>query len=290
MSVADKRMAGRVCLITGATSGIGRVTARALAERGATVVLVGRDPIRAQETTAQIRQQTGNAQVDYLLADLSAQAQVRQLAEQFSKRYSQLHVLVNNAGSMFLSRRESADGLEKTLALNYLAPFLLTNLLRDALKASVPARIINVTSLEHMGKQIPFDDLQTTHRRYQPLQVYGQSKLAIVLFTYELARRLAGTGVTANALHPGVVASNFGRADNLLMRIGMPLMRPFFLTPEAGAETMIYLATAPEVAEVSGKYFVRRRPVSSSPASYDQEAARRLWEASAQLTGLAATL
>lgn len=286
MAASDESMQGRICLITGATSGIGRVTAQALAQRGATVVLVARSEARAQSTRTQVVQQTGNAKVEYLLADLSVQAQVRQVAQAFKQRYTRLHVLVNDAGAMFWSRRETADGLEMTFALNHLAPFLLTNLVLDTLKTSAPARIVTVASAAHTGAQIPFDDLQQTHHRYRPLRVYGESKLANLLFTYELARRLEGTQVSANALHPGFVATNFARGDNRLMQLLVPLSRPFAISPEEGADTAIYLATSPEVEGISGQYFVKRRPARSSPASYDRDAARRLWKISAQLTGL----
>jgi NAD(P)-dependent dehydrogenase (short-subunit alcohol dehydrogenase family) len=284
-----EHMQGKICLVTGATSGIGRVTAQALAEQGATVVLVARDAARAQATVAEIKRQTGNPTVDYLLADLSAQAQVRQVAAQFMERYAQLHVLVNNAGALFTRRRETADGMEMTFALNHLAPFLLTHLLLDTVKVSAPARIVTVASAAHIGAQIPFDDLQQTHHRYQPLRVYGQTKLANLLFTYELARRLPGTQVTANALHPGFVATNFARGDSALLRLAMPLTRPFAISPQEGAQTSIYLATSPDVEVVSGEYFVTCKPARSSDASYDEQAARRLWDVSAQLTGVAVT-
>ncbi len=297
MSAPNEHIADTICLVTGATSGIGRATAQGLARHGMTVVLVARDEARARSTVSQITQQTDNPKIDYLLADLSSQAQIRQLAAAFTERYPRLHVLVNNVGALFWRRRQTGDGLEMTFALNHLAPFLLTNLLLDTLcagsseprKASAPARIITTASAAHEGEAIPFDDLQQTHHRYQPLRVYGQTKLANLLFTYELARRLEGTGVTANAFHPGFVASNIARGDSRLMGLVVPVTRPFAISPEEGAQTAIYLATSPEVEGVSGQYFVKQKPVRSSAASYDQEAARRLWEISAQLTGLAAT-
>jgi NAD(P)-dependent dehydrogenase (short-subunit alcohol dehydrogenase family) len=287
MTAADDSMHGKVCLVTGATAGIGRATARGLAERGATVVIVARDEARAQSTTGEITRQTGNRAVHYLLADLSSQEQVRRVAGQYIAQYGQLHVLVNNAGAMFWRRRETVDGLEWTFALNHLAPFLLTNLLLDSLKASAPARVVTVASAAHQGTTIPFDDLQQAHHRYRALRVYGQSKLATILFTYELARRMEGSGVTANALHPGFVATTFGSGGSRLMAYAVPLIRPFFIGPEQGAQTSVYLATAPEVEGVTGKYFIKRAPARSSPASYDQTAAQRLWQASVELTGLA---
>ena len=281
-------MAGRICLITGATSGIGLVTARALARRGATVALVGRDEARSRAAVEAIRQQTGNSEVDYLLADFGSLAAIRGLAEAFQRRYGALHVLVNNAGVLPWSRQETADKLEMTFAVNHLAPFLLTNLLLDTLRASAPARVVTVASDAHMGATIPFDDLQHTWGRYQWLRVYGESKLANIMFTYALARRLAGSGVTANTLHPGVVATRIYRSQNRLFNFAtMRVMPVFALSPEQGARTSIYLASSPEVATVSGQYFVKRRPKRSWKASYDEAAQERLWTVSEQLTGLA---
>lgn len=272
-------------MVTGATSGIGAVTARVLAEKGATVVVVGRNAEKCQATANHIKQQTGNPKVEFLLADLSVQEAIRQLAEQFQSRYQRLDVLVNNAGGFFLTRQQSADGLEMTFALNHLGYFLLTNLLLDRLKASAPARIVNVSSDAHHGTKINFDDLQS-RQRYAPMQVYGQSKLANLLFTYELARRLEGTGVTANALHPGFVATNLAANNGWLARLFLPLVHLFAISAEAGAQTSIYLATSPEVERVTGQYFVNKQPVRSSPESYDRSAASRLWQVSAELTGL----
>jgi NAD(P)-dependent dehydrogenase (short-subunit alcohol dehydrogenase family) len=286
-AIPDESMQGRVCLITGATLGIGRVTATALAQRGASVVLVARDRQRAQTTVAAIQEQTSNPDVDYLLADLASQAQVRRLAADFLARHDRLHVLVNNAGAVLMQRRQTVDGLEMTFAVNHLAPFLLTNLLLDTLRASAPARVVTVSSMAHRGVAIPFDDLQQT-QGYHPWTVYGQTKLANLLFTYELARRLEGSGVTANALHPGFVASGFNKNNGPLMTFAMTLARPFAISVERGAQTSIYLATSPDVATVSGKYFVNSRPASSSPQSYDEQAQRRLWEVSEHLTGLSA--
>ena len=286
MTAADDSMHGKMCLVTGATSGIGRATAHGLAERGATVVIVARDEARAQSTAGEITRQTGNRAVYYLLADLSSQEQIRRVAGQYIAQYGQLHVLVNNAGAMFWRRRETVDGLEWTFALNHLAPFLLTNLLLDSLRASAPARVVTVASAAHQGTTIPFDDLQQVRHRYRALRVYGQSKLATILFTYELARRMEGSGVTANALHPGFVATTFGSGGSRLMAYAVPVIRPFFIGPEQGAQTSVYLATAPEVEGVTGKYFIKRAPARSSPASYDQTAAQRLWQTSAELTGL----
>ncbi len=268
-------MIGKICLVTGATDGIGKVTVRALAERGATVIGVGRDPAKIQAVLTEVGQMPGS--LEFLTADLSSQAQIRALAEEFKSRYDRLHVLVNNAGALFTTYRESVDGIEMTFALNHLAYFLLTNLLLDRLIAGAPARIVNVSSDAHQGSAINFDDLGY-RRQYSGWSAYGASKLANILFTYELARRLDGTGVTVNAVHPGFVDTNFQRAAGLDMR--------GHLTPEEGADTQVWLATAPEVAGVTGRYFVRRRDTPSSEASYDAATARRLWEVSARMVGL----
>ncbi|HEY7340929.1 MAG TPA: SDR family oxidoreductase [Ktedonobacterales bacterium] len=281
-------MRGKICLITGATSGIGLVTARELAALGATVAMVGRNETKTRAAVEAIRQQTGNAEVDYLLADLSSQDAIRGVADAFQRRYGALHVLVNDAGVMLWRREEAANGLEMTFAVNHLAPFLLTNLLLDTLRASAPARVVSVASDAHMGASIPFDDLQHKQGRYQWLKVYGQTKLANIMFTYALARRLAGSGVTANALHPGVVATGIYRSTNGLFNGMTKAVMPIFaLSPEKGAETSIYLASSPEVATVSGQYFYKCKPKRSSQASYDVAAQERLWQVSEQLTGLA---
>lgn len=279
-------MKDKVCLVTGATAGLGRATARQLARQGATVIVVGRDREKSRATVSDIKQQTGNPNVESMLADLSVQEEVRALAGQFKSKYQSLNVLVNNAGAIFLRRQESADGIEMTFALNHLSYFLLTNLLLDTLKASAPARIINVSSRAHVRVSgLNFDDLQN-RKGYAGQQVYGQSKLANVLFTYELARRLEGSRITVNALHPGFVATRFATNNGVLARLARPLLDLFAINVEEGAQTMVYLATSPEVEGMTGKYFYRQQAISSSPASYDEEAARRLWEVTATMTGL----
>ena len=280
-------LAGKVCMVTGATSGIGKVTARELAQRGAVVVVVGRNEARSEAAVSQIRQQTANPSVDYLLADLSSQQEIRRLAGEFESRYSRLDVLVNNAGAIMLSRRESADGIEMTFALNHLAYFLLTNLLLDRLKSSAPARIINVSSNSHERAKLDFDDLQN-RRRYRGWRAYAWSKLENILFSYELARRLEGTGVTVNALHPGLVGTNFLANNGVLGRFLKMLVAIKGMSPEQGARTSIYLATSPEVETLTGRYFFQELEVPSSVASYDEDDARRLWQLSAELTGLVA--
>jgi NAD(P)-dependent dehydrogenase (short-subunit alcohol dehydrogenase family) len=276
----------RICLITGATSGIGRVTARELARRGMRVVLVGRDAARAEATATAIARETGSSAVEYLVADLSAQAQVHALADSFRQRHERLHVLVNDAGAVFAHREVTVDGLERTLALNHLAPFLLTNLLLETLQASGPARIVTVASAAHNGATLNFADLQHVQGAYRPFQVYGQSKLANILFTYELARRLQGTSVTANTLHPGFVSSNFGKSEGGLWKPLFTLLRPFMIGVERGAQTSVYVASSPEVEGTTGQYFVKSKPARSSRQSYDESAQHRLWDVSARLAGL----
>ena len=279
-------MQGKICLVTGATSGIGFVTAQALAHQGATVVLVGRNPERAATAVSSIQQATGNPHVACLMADLSVQDQVRQLAGEFQRRYARLDVLLNNAGAFFSMRSLSVDGIEMTLALNHLAYFLLTHLLLDTLKATPAARIVNVASDAHRNAQFDFADPQGG-QNYRGWRAYSQSKLANLLFTYELARRLADTDTTANAVHPGFVATRFGHNNRGLVGLFVWLAQCTALSPEQGAETLIHLATSPDAARVTGVYFVKKQPVRSSAASYDATAAQRLWQLSAELTGLA---
>jgi NAD(P)-dependent dehydrogenase (short-subunit alcohol dehydrogenase family) len=276
-------MKNKICLITGATSGIGQAAALALSQMGATVVVVGRSEERCQNTVANIQRETGNFYVNYLLADLSVQSQVRQLAENFKSRYKRLDVLVNDAGAIFLRRQLSADGIEMTFAVNHLAYFLLTNLLLDTLKTSAPARVVNVASNSHLGQHLDFDNLQLK-RGYNPMRAYGRSKLCNLYFTYELARRLEGTGVTVNAMHPGFVHTNMAANNGWLVSLFLPLIHRNSLTPEQGARTAVYLASSPDVETVTGKYFVREREVASDPVSYDQAAAKRLWEVSEKMT------
>lgn len=287
MPEPQNTMSEKIVFVTGATSGIGAVTARRLAALGATLVMVGRDREKSDRVANDIRQRTGNSKVIYLVGDLSSQKDLRRLVDEFKNHFDRLDVLVNNAGAVFLSRHESVDGIEMTLALNHLNYFLLTNLLMDRLIASAPARIVNVSSAAHNGARLNFDDLENK-KGYNGMRAYGQSKLANLLFTYELARRLEGKGVTVNALHPGFVASNFAKNNLGILRPLMSLIQFAAISPEEGAQTSFYLATSPGVEGVSGKYFINQKAVSSSPASYDEAAARRLWETSEQMTGLAA--
>jgi len=280
-------MSGSRVLITGGSGGIGRATALGLAARGAHVAITGRDRARADAAARDIRQ-AGAATVDVFIADMSVQSEVRRLAEEVAQRLPGLHVLVNNVGGYWHTRQLTADGLERTFALNQLAPFLLTNLLLDGLREAAPSRVITVSSNAHSMGRIDFDDLQG-ERSYSGFRAYSQSKLANVLFTYELSRRLRDTGVTANVLHPGVVNTSFGAEESgTLQRMLTPLMRPFMKSPQQGAETSIRLAADPGLEQVTGRFFANGVPRKSSPRSYDQAVAARLWRVSADLVGLPA--
>jgi NAD(P)-dependent dehydrogenase (short-subunit alcohol dehydrogenase family) len=285
MTETSGSMAGKICLVTGASGGMGFETARALARQGAHVVLVGHNVERGEAALRRIHAEDEKMSVEFMLADLSVQDQIRLLAKGVREGFDHLDVLVNNAGGFFLRWRESADGFEMTWALDYLNYFLLTNLLLDLLKASSPARIVCVSSAMHEGAEIRFDDLQF-EKGYSSWKAYGQAKLADLIFTYELARRLEGSGVTANALHPGFVATNIGPQHWLLR----PLMKIVYAfgarSPQEGAQTSIYLASSPEVEGVSGRYFVDSKPVRSSEASYNRETAQWLWDISLRMTGL----
>ena len=281
-------MTGKTCLVTGATAGIGRETARELAHMGATVVLAGRDPAKCAATAIDIREETRNPAVEYLVADLSRQEQVRRLAAGFKERHQRLDVLVNNAGAFQMGRSNSADGIEMTFALNHLSYFLLTNLLLDVLVASAPARVVNVASASHQKARLNLSDVHDPGR-YFGFRAYGRSKLCNVLFTYELARRLEGTGVTANALHPGLVATNFLTNNGPFGRFLNYFLRIRGTSVQAGASTPVYAASSPLMDGVSGKYLIKEQPVRSSKRSYDESLAAGLWELSAKLTGIPST-
>jgi NAD(P)-dependent dehydrogenase (short-subunit alcohol dehydrogenase family) len=278
-------MGGKVVLITGGTSGIGKAAATALAGMGATVVITGRNEERGKRALQEIREESGNDGVELILADLTVQDEVRRLAEELRERHNQLEVLVNNAGLVLSERTETPDGIETQLAINHLAPFLLTNLLLDLLKESAPSRIVTVSSDAHRWAKIDLDDLQS-RKRYRGMQVYGKTKLANIMFTYELAERLEGTGVTANCMHPGGVNTNFGNNQGGPMNLLFRLFKPFMRSPEQGADTLIYLASSPEVEGMTGKYLVDRKVKAASDAAYDETMQKKLWEASEELTGL----
>lgn len=275
----------RVVMVTGANSGIGKAASLALAKKGATVVMVARNKERGERARSEIIRKSQNNSVDLLLADLSSLESVRILASEFQKKYSKLHVLINNAGLFNQRRRVTADGYENTFATNYLASFLLTNLQLSLLKASAPSRIINVSSVGHYNGHINFEDLNL-EKEYGGWKAYGQSKLALVLFTHELAKKLLGTGVTVNAVHPGTVATNiwsrpFGPASFIMV-----LPKLFMTSPEKGAETIVYLASSPDVKDLNGEYVEKLKAKKSSDESYDEEIAQRLWDVSAKLTHL----
>ena len=286
MVESNTSMAGRCVLITGGSAGIGKATALGLAALGARVAITSRDRARAEVAAIEIRRATGNPDVDAFGADLSSQAEVRRLAAEVLDAFPRLDVLVNNVGGYWASRHVTADGLEHTFAVNHLAAFLLTELLLDRLKASAPARIVTVSSNAQSLGRIDFEDLQG-ERRYSGQDAYNQSKLANVMVAFELARRLAGTGVTANVLHPGVVNSGFGAEDpSRIFKYLVPFWRPFMKTPQQGAATSIYLASSPEVEGVTGTYFANGRPRTANKASHDIAAAARLWQVSARLVSL----
>jgi len=277
---------GRVCAITGASSGLGYETALALARRGATVAMLCRSEERGEQARAAITAKTGNADLHVVHCDHANLDTVRSAAAELLARFDALHVLVNNAGLMLSQRRITVDDLEETFQVNHLSAFLLTDLLRDRLVASAPARVITVSSVAHRAGLLDFDDLQSV-RFYDGWSVYARSKLANVLFTYELARRLQGTSVTANTLHPGIVRTGFGHNNGLVMQAFMTVTQlpPLAVSSRRGARTQVWLAAAPEVEDCSGRYYVRRRERRSSRTSHDADSQRRLWDASVALLG-----
>ena len=276
-------MVGKIVMITGGTGGIGKATAIGLARLGARVGITGRDVTRTGQVAADIRAASGNPEVDAFAADMSSQAEVRRLAVAVLETYPRLDVLINNVGGFWAHRHPTADGLERTFALNHLAPFLLTNLLLDRLKASAPARVVTVSSGAQSAGRIDFDDLQSA-RNYSGQRAYSQSKLANIMFTNELARRLEGTGVTATSVHPGVVRTNFGAEDQAwLFTVVSHVVLPFLKTPAQGAQTSIYLASSPDVDGVTGQFFANGKPRTANKVAYDTDMTARLWQVSADL-------
>ena len=282
-TAGDRRLRGRSCVVTGATAGIGRAAALGLARLGARVVVVGRDAARGQETLAALR--AVPAEAELVLGDFATRAGVDRVAEEILARCPELHVLVNNAGVFQISRSATPDGLETTFAVNHLAPFQLTARLLPRLRASAPARIVNVASDAHHWGPLDLADLQSERER-RAMRVYGRSKTANILFTRELARRLAGSGVTVNAVHPGAVATRLGRGHGLLLDAVQRLVTLFMRSPERGADTVVHLASSPELARTSGAYFADRRERTPAPHARDEGVARRLWDASESLTGV----
>ncbi len=275
-------MKNKTVVITGITSGIGRFTAVDLASRGARLVLIARNKARADETIEEIRKKTGNKNIALFIADLSVMEDIRKVTAEIIRKYPVIDVLINCAGMVFPKRYESSEGIEMTFALNHLGYFMLTNRLVEHLKAAPSARIINVASEAQRSGQIHFDDLNLENG-YSAFKAYSQSKLANVIFTYELARRLEGTRVTANAVHPGVVNTRFGRDFNGIWKILFAFVKPFMRNVEKGAETVIWLAVSPEVEGVSGKYFTDKKQIRSTDISYDKEIADRLWKVSEEM-------
>jgi NAD(P)-dependent dehydrogenase (short-subunit alcohol dehydrogenase family) len=278
-------MSDKIVLITGANSGIGKVASLALAKMGAQVVMVARNKERGEAARAEIVKESGNSSVDLLLADLSSLESVRQLSREFQSKYRRLDVLVNNAGLFNQRRNVTVDGYENTFETNYLSSFLLSNLLLDLLKKSAPSRIINVSSVGHYNGHINFDDLNL-EKNYGGWKAYGQSKLALVLFTHQLAKKLEGTGVTVNALHPGTVATHIWSRPLGPFGFIMALPKLFMISPQKGADTIVYLAASDEAANISGEYLEKSRVKKSSDESYDDDVAQRLWEVSSKLTHL----
>jgi NAD(P)-dependent dehydrogenase (short-subunit alcohol dehydrogenase family) len=279
-------MKGKTIVATGATSGIGEAAVIALAGLGARIVIVARDEARAKATMRKLEAKAPGLGHCMHLADLSSMAEARRVGAAIAASELRIDVLINNAGALFSHRRVTPEGLELTFALNHMAYFVLTEALRETLIASAPARVVSTASDAHRGMNLDFGDLQSA-RSYNGLRAYGRSKLANILFTRELARRLAGRRVTANCLHPGVVATRFGQSSGGWAARLFPLLRPFFISPENGADTIIYLASSPEVADTTGAYFVKRRITEPSGAARDDEAAERLWQASEALAGAA---
>jgi len=278
-------MTGKICLVTGGNSGIGKATAIGLAKMGATVVIVSRSREKGEIAVNDIIGKSENKNVEMIQADMSSQDSIHQLADEFKAQHKKLHLLINNAGVYLTKRTTTPDGFESTFAVNHLGPFLLTSLLLDILKASAPSRIVNVTSDAHKGANIHFDDLQG-EKRFSGWQAYGQSKLAMILYTHELAKKLEGTGVTVNSAHPGVVRTNFAKNNGGLVMLGFRFLGMFFISPDSAAKRILYVATSPDLDGVTGKYFAKMHEVKSSQGSYDDDSAKRLWQVSEQLAHL----
>jgi NAD(P)-dependent dehydrogenase (short-subunit alcohol dehydrogenase family) len=294
-SIIMSEMKGKICIVTGSSSGIGKETATSLAKMGATIVMVVRDRERGEKARREIVKQTGNNCVDLMICDLSSIDSIRRFTKEFKKKYDRLDVLVNNAGGLFNKREVTAEGFERTLAVNYLGPFLLTHELLDLLKSSAPSRIITVSSGLAKNGQVDLDDLQSEKnyagtKAYSRVRapVYANTKLMLMIFTYELARRLKGSGVAANVLMPGFVATNLGKnSGSLSSSIMFKLVRPMQVSAKKGAETSVYLASSDDVKDVTGKCFAKKKEVTTCTASYDEELQKRLWNKTESMLGLA---
>ena len=282
-------MNGKTCIITGANSGIGKETALGLARMGAQVVLVCRNPEKGRAALADIQRESGSSKLDLLIADMSSMASVRALAAQILEKYARVDVLINNAGTAIGKRALSADGIEMTVAGNHLGAFLLALLLLDRLKASTPSRIVNVSSEAQRRARLDMDDIQFERRKYSGIGAYGQSKVLMNACTFELARRLAGTGVTANCLHPGVVATNIWHsgeaAQPLFFKILVRIFKPFMIDSKKGARVSLYLAASPDVAKVTGEYFLKSKPAPPNPIERDPKVSAEIWQWSEKMSG-----
>ena len=282
-------MSGKICIVTGSNSGIGKETAFALAEMGATVVMVVRNQEKGEKALAEIIEKSGDKSVSLMLCDMSLMASIRDFAREFKKKYSRLEVLVNNAGGEFSKREVTHEGFERTFAVDYLAPFLLTNELLDLLKVSAPSRIINVSSGLAKNGKVNFNDLQSV-KDYKGMQVYSNVKLMLMMFNYELSKRLEGTGITTNVLMPGFVATNLGKnSGSLRSSIMFKMVRPMQINAKKGAETSVYLASSDEVKDVTGKCFAKKKEIATCPSSYDESLQKRLWNETAALLDLPST-
>ncbi|MGY5874775.1 MAG: SDR family oxidoreductase [Candidatus Thorarchaeota archaeon] len=279
-------MKDKVCIVTGSNSGIGKETARALATMDATVIMVVRNQERGEVAKSDIIESTGNDSIDLMLCDLSSMGEIRRFAQEFSNQYDRLDVLINNAGAVVAKRQVTQEGHEITLAVNYLAPFLMTHELLPLLQSSAPSRVINLSSGLHKSAKFDIDDLQSEDK-YKSRSVYGTAKLLVVMHTYEFARRLNGTGITVNVSHPGFVATNLGaNTGSRLSSFMFKFMKPFQKSAPEGAETSVYLASSPELEGVTGRYFAKKQEVSSSGLSYDQDHQQRLWERTVEMLGI----
>jgi len=281
----------KICIVTGSNSGMGKETALALADMGNTVVMAVRNRERGEKALAEVVNRTGNASTALMICDLASVSSIRQFAKEFADSYGRLDVLINNAGAFFFGKRQTTgDGFERTLAVNYLGPFLLTHELLPLLKSNAPSRVINLTSGLYKSGELDFDDLQS-EKSYDAMKAYRKAKLMVIMFTYELARRLQSTGVTVNVVQPGFVATNLGRnSGSRLQSLLFGMVRPFQISAKKGAETTVYLASSPEVEGVTGKCFSKLKEVSTTPISYDEEKQRLLWDTTLKLSGLTSTV